>query len=552
MPIKVNLDALIAKEDFEIVAKGEDQSGDFSFVLPELKHKKGTFKILRKPIFQRATSDWSPRQIVDLVKNFLDRELIPAIIVWNSSGGLQFVLDGAHRLSALVAWVNDDYGFGTVSQLEYGRDNISQPHRDAHRITQELMKDEVGSYEHLKNIGEEVGVGTELEKARTRGMNSRGLEVQHYRKADAIRAEASFYRINQGGTILTPEEREIIRTRRWPESIAARSTWRANNNRHYAIGFESAATENIEKLASEVRDLLMTPEINFELSPLTVPILSMDSGNSSIGIMDQFIHLANSLPARTNQTEETKPQSEQDPKRDRDGSKTIEYLEKAKRLAETIASEHPYSFGLHPLVYAYGKTGKFLNGAFFAEIRLIQWIEKEKKYDWFARLRAKFEEFLIENKSHISRLTHDRGSKLKGVAEILEYWKTVLNAIEIGTNPIDVLRSHSDYKSLIEDDEREKSAIQKDLETRPKRTKRIGKHAKLALKIRASWQAALVCNECHAKIYKGAWTKDHTDEGGPSHSDYLEPMHPRCNSGTKNTRFQMSQKANGGQSALPL
>jgi hypothetical protein len=54
------------------------------FCLPELEARKNTFNILRKPEFQRATSDWTPRQVVELVKNFVDGDLIPAVIIWNS------------------------------------------------------------------------------------------------------------------------------------------------------------------------------------------------------------------------------------------------------------------------------------------------------------------------------------------------------------------------------------------------------------------------------------------------------------------------------------
>jgi len=37
---------------------------------------------------------------------------------------LYSTIDGAHRLSALIAWVNDDYGAGAISQRFFG-DNIS-------------------------------------------------------------------------------------------------------------------------------------------------------------------------------------------------------------------------------------------------------------------------------------------------------------------------------------------------------------------------------------------------------------------------------------------
>jgi len=45
--------------------------------------------------------------------------LIPAIILWNS-GRYIFTIDGAHRLSALIAWVLDDYGDGIISQTFFG------------------------------------------------------------------------------------------------------------------------------------------------------------------------------------------------------------------------------------------------------------------------------------------------------------------------------------------------------------------------------------------------------------------------------------------------
>jgi hypothetical protein len=64
---------------------------------------------LRKPDFQRETSNWTPQKIVDLVAAFLDGDLIPAIILWRSCHYV-FVIDGAHRPSALLAWIYDDYG----------------------------------------------------------------------------------------------------------------------------------------------------------------------------------------------------------------------------------------------------------------------------------------------------------------------------------------------------------------------------------------------------------------------------------------------------------
>jgi len=66
---------------------------------------------LRKPDFQRETNHWSPEQVVTFIASFLDDELIPSLILWYSPSYI-FVIDGGHRLSALRAWMNDDYGIG--------------------------------------------------------------------------------------------------------------------------------------------------------------------------------------------------------------------------------------------------------------------------------------------------------------------------------------------------------------------------------------------------------------------------------------------------------
>lgn len=114
-----NLDALISRSDFaardgsEITAQTLD-----SFEKIALRDLVGSsnflYKLLRKPDFQRETTQWSPQQIATLVESFLNGELIPAVILWKSSTNV-FVIDGGHRLSALLAWAHDDYGDGPIS-----------------------------------------------------------------------------------------------------------------------------------------------------------------------------------------------------------------------------------------------------------------------------------------------------------------------------------------------------------------------------------------------------------------------------------------------------
>ena len=81
---------------------------------------------LRKPEYQRETNEWTPEKVLGLIESFVNGDLIPAIILWTSKGNYTFVIDGAHRLGALIAWVNDDYGDWEISRNFF--ENISDSH----------------------------------------------------------------------------------------------------------------------------------------------------------------------------------------------------------------------------------------------------------------------------------------------------------------------------------------------------------------------------------------------------------------------------------------
>ncbi len=113
----VNLDALIPREDFAVddpqKERPLEEGGKLKIV--ELEPGSVMYKWLRKPDFQRTTAQWPPKKVAAFVKSFLSGDLIPALIFWQSSTGGVFVIDGAHRLSALIAWVHDDYGDQGIS-----------------------------------------------------------------------------------------------------------------------------------------------------------------------------------------------------------------------------------------------------------------------------------------------------------------------------------------------------------------------------------------------------------------------------------------------------
>jgi hypothetical protein len=107
----VNLDALIIREDFEAETPTSSVPQTFptTLVISDLEQTRPFFQMLRKPDFQRETASWEPEKVAGFIRSFVSGDLIPAVIMWQSKGN-NFVIDGCHRMSALIAWVLDDYG----------------------------------------------------------------------------------------------------------------------------------------------------------------------------------------------------------------------------------------------------------------------------------------------------------------------------------------------------------------------------------------------------------------------------------------------------------
>jgi hypothetical protein len=110
---------MIRRSDFATASRSPAQSSErFDKIALKDLIGEGAFvaRLLRKPDFQRETTQWKPAQIAMLIESFLDGELIPAVILWQSSSSI-FVIDGGHRLSALLAWVHDDYGWSNLREI---------------------------------------------------------------------------------------------------------------------------------------------------------------------------------------------------------------------------------------------------------------------------------------------------------------------------------------------------------------------------------------------------------------------------------------------------
>ena len=71
--------------------------------------------------------------------------MVPANILWKHKNGYIFVIDGSHRLSALGAWINDDYGDNDIS-LNYYEKFIPQEQKEIAEYTRKLVNEKIGSF----------------------------------------------------------------------------------------------------------------------------------------------------------------------------------------------------------------------------------------------------------------------------------------------------------------------------------------------------------------------------------------------------------------------
>ena len=147
-----------------------------------------------------------PDQVVKFLTSFLDGDVIPSIILWRSTNFI-FVIDGAHRLSALCAWISNDYGDSTTSKSFYS-DEISQEQKRIAVRTRRLVERAIGKYEDLDRL---VGKPTlDIAGKRAGAMNTRPIFLQTV-VGNAKVAEDSFFAINSQGTPLDETETYLKR-----------------------------------------------------------------------------------------------------------------------------------------------------------------------------------------------------------------------------------------------------------------------------------------------------------------------------------------------------
>lgn len=529
MAPRLVLDAMIRRADFW--QKGSTKPGDSSasakpassITFENLRSDSNFVLSLRKPDFQRETNQWTVNQALTFIQSFIDGDLVPSVILWQSDEGFIFAIDGAHRLSTLRAWIEDDYGDGPVSIAFFGGE-IPEEQKKAAKAMRTVVERQVGSYRSLKDKLAARAANPDVEydartNKRLKHLGARQLELQ-WVTGDAEVAEASFFKINTQGTPLDKTEESLLRNRNRAAAIAARSIVRAATGHKYWSKFDEPTRKRIEALASGANFLLFQPEISTPIKTLQLPLGGSASTLDALSLLIRLL-------AITDGTQTNRKAKLDEAENDTDGTLTVATLKNALSTLNRMSGNDGSSLGLHPVVYFYSDRGKYLPDLFLGMAYLLKGKLLNNDNGFFKKFtanRAKIEDFLITNKALVSQILQQINSRVRieRVADILDY---LVASAETGST-IDGVANAARLKGSIVD-LREKVEGKNFTDT-----------GKSTIMIRQALKSALRCPICSGLLEPSmSVSYDHVqrkEDGGDGEDENGQLSHPFCNTGFKN------------------
>lgn len=516
--VKVNLDALIPREDFEIKENSNPGKKKETISIEDIKADSFFFPTVRKPDFQRETNAWDSKKVCEFIKSFIEGDLIPAIILWRSKSGYLFVIDGSHRLSSLSAWVNDDYGDGDISKYFYDT-MIPDEQKEIADQTRKLVNKTVGSYRdfrlaltHPDKVKPEI---VEYSK------NLAALAIQlQWVEGDASKAENSYFKINQQSAAIDPTELKLIKSRRKPNSIAARAIIRSGKGNKYWSSFSDEIQNQVQEIAKEINKILFEPKLQTPIKTLDVPLAGKLYSNQTISLIFDFINIVNNIDFNNKGLDD-----------DTTGQTTIELLKKTKKIAHKLNSNHPSSLGLHPIVYFYSKQGRYKTVSFLAMVDFLIDLDQKKKLNSFIKVRKEFENFMLDYDYLTQQILAKKRSVQNSYKHISHLFKEVivgLNNQKTVENIINDITSNPNFNYLtIHKENKENNSCEQDFKT----------NIKSEIYIRDALSNAPRCKICNGFLHTNSIHIDHKQrkrDGGLATVDNGQITHPYCNSGYKN------------------
>ena len=516
--VKVNLDALIPREDFEITDKTSSGNKKDSISIEDMKLDAFFITNVRKPDFQRETNEWEPEKVVEFVESFISGDLIPAIILWRSPTGFLFVIDGSHRLSSLMSWINNDYGDGLTSKQFYDG-VIDEEQKEIAKTTRNLMEKQVGQYGDYKLALTHPDKVPENIVQKSKNLGALAIQLQ-WVEGDVSKAEDSFFKINQQAAPINKTELVLLKSRRKPSCIAARAIMKSGKGHKYWSSFSEDKQREIQNLASEINKVLFSPRLETPLKTLDIPLCGKLSSAQTLPLILGFVNISNNLydPGEIESLSD-----------DADGSETIRYLKETRKIAQRINSNESFSLGLHPVIYFYSKSGRHKPASFLGIVELVKEFENKKKFDELIRVREKFEKILMDYDFIVQQINRRFRYAKKSIKPLLLFYTEIIKNLNADQSPEDAIRNTlklEDFTNISLDNEYSKS-----------KNNEFSGAVKNITFIKTYLDGAPKCPICQGYIHRNSISFDHVtrkEEGGEGIVDNAQLTHPYCNTTYKN------------------
>lgn len=302
--LRVHLDHLIKRQSIrysipdtkpeKVPANFRSESKDSNLRYDDIRREEH-FNNYRKPEFQRETNAWKPEDCVSFLDSVVRGRIIPSVILWrNPDNNFTYILDGAHRLSVLRAWMIDDWGDKNLGY--YQRRDLRLIKAAANEVRQLVNKD-IGSFQAFREAYDEYmrivdDAGAPKKEMSTPRFDQAtfysqiigdkaGLVIQR-EQGNFESAEQSFLRINRSGQALDDWEADLIEHRRgsYARCIMCIANGGESGNYWPALTDSELSDPNIQNTVSSFADKaraihnrLFVPPFGYPINDINVPFM---------------------------------------------------------------------------------------------------------------------------------------------------------------------------------------------------------------------------------------------------------------------------------------
>ena len=524
--------------------------------------KKSKARSLRKPDFQRATWAWSPEECVELLESVLYEQVVPSVIMWLSPDNFQYVLDGGHRISVLLAWIRDNWGDRLPDDAYRDATVQENIRKAAQRVRELLPQKQIGSFEDY--IAAEDMYNDLIEKGQVpeQSMDTTSL---HYaklmRRWDAVnigfpilwvsgdyeKAEQSFIKINKTGRSLSDWETKLVENRSSSFARAVMSIAQIGDAAHCwpvqepEVANDPVLSDKAKEIIHKVKELhnlLFDPPYTRPINYLRQPLMATPYTRPEM----KPAYLAELLTI-TEGKKGQKPETEALIRKDRSDrvshiiTNGLRLIDDAIDVIGNIYGPSPRSLGLMPLVYFYNKQGDYIRSLLYG---MIYWLNHGSETRdvlnrklLFTIHRKAFEEVLLQNKEFIIRRISRRiGSGPEVTHQTARYYHGLLKLIIKHQDQIQSSVFLADHNHLIDTlgvPESSDDVVEEAIS--PSRTFRGQLRAEV--QITALLGMFKTCEICNGRYFPGLFTqvdhKTHHSKGGKTAVSNARITHPFCN-----------------------